>query len=723
VGKPIVAETEYRAGLAIKKKLVADFPSVPDYRYRLAIGHRNLARLLRKLNRMDLAEVEDRAAIDVGEKLVAEFPDDPNYRSELARSHGDLGIVLATLGKRDHAETEHRIAIDMQKKLMADFPAIPANRVSRAVGHLLLGDVLDDSGRLDQAQTEYRAAIEIEKKLMAEFPELPKYRWDLAKSHYDLGNRLAKWGKPDEAQAEYRAAIDTEKDLPAQFSYAPEYTLALAGAFCNLGNLLRDGGQPNDALERFDQAIARLSDLVQKEPGHLFARQFLSKSHWGRAQTLDRLKPDQAPMEYRVVLDIQKKLTAEFPEVLEYRRELASSHYDLAILLANGGKPDRAQAEYRAAIDIQKKLVAEFPWVREYRHALAQSHNNRGIVLADLGKRDQAEAEYRAAIDIKKKLTADFPDVPQYAITLAGTFCNLGHLLRDGGQPNDALEGFDQAIARLSVLVQKEPGHLLARQFLCNSHWGRARTLDQLKRPEEAVKDWASAMSLTPQKERMTFHHALMLSRIRAGQFELALKDADHLAKSAAKEGAYDCACVYALAHAKTKEDKHAARAVELLRQAFTKGFRDVAHLKKDADLDSLRARDDFQQLLEAAKRTHDLRQNLLTGQHARHRFIETKHEGALTAEKRKQAHPVEMKAGRTYVLDLESKAFDTLMILEDADGTLLAENDDISAANLNSRIIFTAQRTATYRVIATAFTLGSTGSYVVRIRELVREK
>jgi hypothetical protein len=41
-----------------------------------------------------------------------------------------------------------------------------------------------------------------------------------------------------------------------------------------------------------------------------------------------------------------------------------------------------------------------------------------------------------------------------------------------------------------------------------------------------------------------------------------------------------------------------AARAVELLRQAVAKGYRDVADMKKQPHLDSLRARADFRQLL-----------------------------------------------------------------------------------------------------------------------------
>jgi hypothetical protein len=41
-----------------------------------------------------------------------------------------------------------------------------------------------------------------------------------------------------------------------------------------------------------------------------------------------------------------------------------------------------------------------------------------------------------------------------------------------------------------------------------------------------------------------------------------------------------------------------ADRAMEYLRQAVTAGYRNVVHMEKDTDLDALRGRDDFKQML-----------------------------------------------------------------------------------------------------------------------------
>ncbi len=483
--------------------------------------------------------------------LMKEKPGDEATRKRLAAAAYRLGVIEYRLGRKQESAGMFREARNLYTKLATDFAPVPLYREGLAVSQTSLGLLLQDLGGWGQAETEHRAAIDVNQKLMAEFPTAPEYRDNLATSHHNLGIVLTESRQRDQAEAEYRAAIDLWKQLTAEFPAVPDYRESLAASDDDLGGLLADLG-----------------------------------------------KRDQAEPEYRASIDLRKKLALEFPAVPDYRQGLARSHHNLGILLQSWGKWDQAEREFGAALHVEEKLTSEFPAVPANRRALAESHGYLGILLMQLGKRDRAETEYRAAIDLWKNLTAEFPNVTDYPIALGGGLCNLGHLVSDTDRLNDALGWYAQAIATLSPVIEKEPSHLRARQFLCNSLGGRAGTLDQLKRHAEAVDDWARAMDLAPGQEKVVYHRALMLSRVGAGRFGPALTDADLLAKSDSTDLLYDCACVYALVHAKTRDDMHAVRAVELLRQAIAKGFRDVAQLKKDADLDSLRERDDFRQLV-----------------------------------------------------------------------------------------------------------------------------
>jgi hypothetical protein len=102
----------------------------------------------------------------------------------------------------------------------------------------------------------------------------------------------------------------------------------------------------------------------------------------------------------------------------------------------------------------------------------------------------------------------------------------------------------------------------------------------------------------------------------------------------------------------------------------------------------------------------------------ARAAFSQTEHQGKLSDKQREQSYPLKMNAGKTYMIDMSSAQFDTYLRLEDDKGKVLAEDDDISDENLNSRIIFNCKEDGNYRIVATSFQQAGRGTYVVTIRE-----
>jgi hypothetical protein len=118
-----------------------------------------------------------------------------------------------------------------------------------------------------------------------------------------------------------------------------------------------------------------------------------------------------------------------------------------------------------------------------------------------------------------------------------------------------------------------------------------------------------------PQLLDMRLRYLLKEQKLAAAA-ELAAKMKERAGDKA--EQLYDAACGYALCAGAAKQAKSPAagapgseklteEALALLKQAVAKGFKNAAHMKQDKDLDALRARVDFQELLaklEAAK-TH----------------------------------------------------------------------------------------------------------------------
>jgi serine protease Do len=77
----------------------------------------------------------------------------------------------------------------------------------------------------------------------------------------------------------------------------------------------------------------------------------------------------------------------------------------------------------------------------------------------------------------------------------------------------------------------------------------------------------------------------------------------------------------------------------------------------------------------------------------------------------------VKLSAGVTYILEMESTEIDSYLILEDAKGKTLAEDDD-SGGFPNAKIVFRAPSDGVYRIIATTFNPRETGNYTLTVRK-----
>ena len=150
-----------------------------------------------------------------------------------------------------------------------------------------------------------------------------------------------------------------------------------------------------------------------------------------------------------------------------------------------------------------------------------------------------------------------------------------------------------------------------------------------------------------------------------------------------------------------------------------------LAHWQTDADLAGLREAKALDTLpLEERQAWHSLwAAGAQILKDAQRRFTRTRLEETLSDQVKSRVHELKMLKGKTYVLDLESPDFNTFLILEDAAGKKLAENDDIGPDNLNSRINFTPTEDGVNRIVATSFQQRGVGAYTLTIREFVARK
>jgi tetratricopeptide (TPR) repeat protein len=412
-----------------------------------------------------------------------------------------------------------------------------------------------------------------------------------------------KLGRREEARAAYQAARDLQQKLAAALPGVPDYQSPLARTHINVGVLLNELGQYEAARTELEAGRGLLRQLTTAFPDVPDYRQDLAMAHHNLGLLLDDLgQSREARTEYEAARDLYKKLADAFPDVREYRWELGSLHNAVGVRLAKSGQHEAARAEYETAHDLLKKLADAFPDVPQFQQVLGDVHNNLAMTLEDLGQYDAARAEHETARDVREKLVTAFPSVVEYRIALGGSYCNLGNLFRGHGHPADGLPWYDRAVRTLTPIYEKNPGVVVAKEFLRNSHLGRAIARGRLQKHAEAVSDWDRTIELSPGPEGPPFRAARATARLEAGQVADAVAEVAELTKGSkwSADDWYNFACVYAVAGGKVvdRKQEYAGRAMELLRQAVKAGYKDAAQLSKDTDLAVLREREEFKKLL-----------------------------------------------------------------------------------------------------------------------------
>jgi tetratricopeptide (TPR) repeat protein len=114
--------------------------------------------------------------LELRESLVADFPSVPEYRSDLVDSFGNLGCLLNLRGRSAEAERPLRKAIELQEVLVGRSPGVPKYRSKLGAALSNLGDVQRDRGELAAALESFRRAVDHQRAALLTNPNDPMFR-------------------------------------------------------------------------------------------------------------------------------------------------------------------------------------------------------------------------------------------------------------------------------------------------------------------------------------------------------------------------------------------------------------------------------------------------------------------------------------------------------------------------------------------------------------------
>jgi serine/threonine protein kinase len=491
------------------------------------------------------------------ENFTRETGRTPEGRAALAQAHRRVGAIRRQLGLLPEAEEALRRSADLAETLAREFPTDTAYQRQAAETLKVLARILQERGDYRKASPLFAEAIRYQQEVVRRDSDDARARANLANMHHFLADLQKDLGQWDEADTSLRAALPIFRELAEAFPKEPAHRQNLAAVHRTRGILFDAQGKDEEAEASIHQSLA-----------------------------------------------ILKQLVADFPQETWFRLKLAESYTALGVTLTKRSRLVEARDAHGQAIPILKVLIADFPSVPLYREQLASCFNNLAIVLEDMGQLDEAEAATRQAIALREKLIKDFPDVLDHAVNLGGTYSNLGGLLKDQRRVSDSLEWYDKSARILEPIMAREGRHDVVRRTLRRTYSGRAQALDRLGRHAEAARDWDRAIVHDDGSRRGLFESRRALSQGDHAR-AVALAREQSQAKGVKSGTLYDCARTCALAATAAKEDaglreRYAGYAIELLRQAVAAGYSGAPRPGPwtDEAFDSLRGREEFQQLL-----------------------------------------------------------------------------------------------------------------------------
>jgi tetratricopeptide (TPR) repeat protein/tRNA A-37 threonylcarbamoyl transferase component Bud32 len=459
-------------------------------------------------------------------------------------------------------------ALEFYKGFLAKKSTDPRVRLETAEAYYLVAEIHRLLGQHRAAQAAFAEAFPLLERLGEEYPQEPEYRQMLANSHNFRGESLRQTGDLRGAEAAYERARVLQERLVQGFPREPAYRQELARTHYNRGIVCQHTNRPRQAKEALGEAAALLLPLVAAAPTVPAYQQHLARCYLN----LDPFAGTPAEREelekrYQEAARLLEGLAQTYPRNAEYRHELGVTYHNLGKLLEGLRRPQDAIAAHRRARDLFGKLATDFPSVPVYRQELAKVHTSLGTALA--GDPKAAADEWQRALPLLEALCREFPENFEYRGSRGIVRGNLGWCFLDKqGDPRRARPYLEQGIEDLQAGLKpnpERPAYLLAlrNQYLC-----LARTLLALGEPDAAAR----AATALPE-----------VYRTNPGDYYRAARFLAQCATQAGQEAA---------------SRGYADRALALLREALAHGYKDRESLLKEPDLQPLRQRDDFRDLL-----------------------------------------------------------------------------------------------------------------------------
>ncbi len=394
-----------------------------------------------------------------------------------------------------------------------------------------------------------------------------------------LGRRACRWAWRNRTPvtAAAVAVVVAAAGLLAVSVVQVEANRRLVGANSRLETALAREERANEALRAANDREHAARERAQRRFG--LARRAVEQFHTGGSADVLLNEPHVRALRATLVA-AARAFYAQLQAELEgdddpsSRAELAAAYEGFALTTDAAGSSREALAAY-------ERLSAEHPEVDSYRDAQDEVLLYTGVNNRIAGRPAAALQSFERSLAMTERLAADRPGVVRYRTRVGVIHNQFSIAYARLGRPAESLQSAGRALERFERLTSEHPDIVpLQSQFaLSLGHVGSMhQALGHRDAARRALERSCLLLENHPQPEPVDLYN---LACYRA-----------HLAVLA------DIGAVGPLSQGRDLGHQEAEAAMTALRRAIAAGYKNLADMIRDPDLDPLRSRSDFQLLM-----------------------------------------------------------------------------------------------------------------------------
>ncbi len=392
-----------------------------------------------------------------------------------------------------------------------------------------------------------------------------------------------------------------------------------AAALMELGKIYRQLGQSQKAFRSFQKCLEITKERVKIKNYSDPSRQNLANSYFELAFCSEELNRDmKVALDYnrdglKLYEDIYNKPKLDdFPlDRKVVRAGLAEAYTRVGVTLYRMGELTTALEHYRKAYNLRRELADEVKDNPRLKQDLSYSMMALAETNFRLGDRSLVDDFYRQALDQREAMARLKPDELTSLKELGDVYYMIGEFKLRCGDLAAARRDLEKSRDRRKDLVEREPRNVLLGRDL-GLTWYRLGNLADLEKDADGARHLYEA-SLKIREDLAKISEGndrrqteLMLALAHVGETARALELADRFSvgPNVDREQRIFLACCYAQVARATVPGKAEqvqtalVKAIGAVRAAVREGFRDRVYLETEPDLEPIRGRDDFKQIL-----------------------------------------------------------------------------------------------------------------------------